>query len=145
MTQIFEHQTDVGWFDLDANRHMKNTAYMEKAVDCRLRFFNANDFPFEELARLKVAFVVVSDATTYARELFLGDKIRVQILCGGENAKGTRFEIVNRIIAADGAMVYEIRSMLVWLDTDTRKSCKPPPQLAALIAKLARTENYRAL
>jgi acyl-CoA thioester hydrolase len=145
VTIPFEHHTDVGWFDLDANRHLKNTAYMEKAVDCRLRFFAANSFAFDELARLKVAFVVVRDEITYARELFLGDRMRVQILCGGVNASGSRFLVVNRIFAEDGACVYEIRSMLVWLDTEKRKSCTPPPALAALIGGLARTDDYRAL
>jgi acyl-CoA thioester hydrolase len=145
MTAPFEHHTDVGWFDLDANGHMKNVAYMERSVDCRLRFFAANGFPPAEFVRLNVAFVVVTDTTTYSRELFLGDKIRVQILCGGANARGSRFLIVNRILSADGALVYEIRSMLVWLDTRTRKSCTPPQGLLNVIAGMARTEDYRDL
>ena len=145
MSAPFELTTDVGWFDLDANRHMKNTAYMEKAVDCRLRFFASHGFSPEEFARLKVAFVVVSDTTTYSRELFLGDRFRVQILCAGANARGSRFLIVNRIVAADGATVYEIRSMAVWLDTDARKSCVPPQPLRDLIATMARTEDYSDL
>ena len=101
MTTPFEHHTDVGWFDLDANRHMKNVAYMEKAVDCRLRFFNALGVTPDVFAKWKVAFVVVSDHTTYSRELFLGDRMRVQMLCGGVNAKGTRYLIVNRILTPE--------------------------------------------
>lgn len=145
MNAPFEHTGDVGWFDLDANRHMKNVAYMEKSVDCRLRFFAAHGFSPDEFARLKVAFVVVGDQTVYKRELFLGETFRVQILCGGANARGSRFLIVNRILGADGALVYEIRSMLVWLDTETRKSCTPPRPLLDLIASMARTEDYARL
>jgi acyl-CoA thioester hydrolase len=145
MTAIFEHHTDVGWFDLDANRHMKNTAYMEKAVDCRLRFFNASGVSPDVFAKWKVAFVVVRDEVTYSRELFLGDKMRVQMLCGGVNASGSRFLVVNRILTPAGEPVYEIRSMIVWLNTETRKSTPPPPELATLIADLARTEDYAAL
>jgi len=145
MTQIFEHHTDVGWFDLDANRHMKNVAYIEKAVDCRLRFFNSLGITPNVFAKWKVAFVVVSDQTTYSRELFLGDRMRVQILCGGVNAKGTRYLIVNRILTPEGERVYEIRSMIVWLDTETRKTTTPPAELAAILEGMARTEDYAAL
>ncbi len=145
MTTPFEHHTDVGWFDLDANRHMKNVAYMEKAVDCRLRFFNALGVTPDVFAKWKVAFVVVSDHTTYSRELFLGDRMRVQMLCGGVNAKGTRYLIVNRILTPEGERVYEIRSMIVWLDTQTRKTTKPPAELAAILEGMARTEDYAAL
>lgn len=145
MTEPFEHHTDVGWFDLDANRHMKNTAYMEKSVDCRLRYFNSIGVSPDIFAKWKVAFVVVNDQVTYSRELFLGDRMRVQMLCGGVNAKGTRFLVVNRILTPDGEKVYEIRSMVVWLNTETRKTTAPPPELAELIQSMARTEDFAAL
>jgi len=144
-TAPFEFCTDVGWFDLDANRHMKNVAYMEKAVDCRLRFFNSQGVTPDVFAQWKVALVIVGDHTTYTRELFLGDRIRVQMLCGGMNAKGSRFLVINRILTPEGECVYEIRSMAVWLNTDTRKSTSPPPALAALIENLPRTEDYKIL
>ena len=124
---------------------MKNTAYMEKSVDCRLRFFKASGVSPDIFAKWKVAFVVVRDETTYSRELFLGDKMRVQILCGGINATGSRFLIVNRILTPEGERVYEIRSMVVWLNTETRRPTTPPPELAALIENMARTEDFRAL
>ncbi|MFV0279671.1 MAG: acyl-CoA thioesterase [Rhodoblastus sp.] len=145
MKAPFEHASDVGWFDLDANRHMKNVAYMEKAVECRLRFFNACGVSPEQFAKLNIAFVVVGDQTTYSKELFLGDNIRVQMLCGGVNARGSRFLIVNRIFNSEGARVYEIRSTVVWLDTRSRKSTTPPPELAKIVQDMARTEDYAAL
>lgn len=145
MSAPFVMENAVGWFDLDSNRHMKNTAYMEKAIECRMRFFLTHGFSPDEFARRAVAFVVVADETRYARELFLGDRMRVELSCGGINAKGTRFLVVNRIFTEGGTLAYEIRSMLVWLDTNTRKSCAPPPELAALIGALARTDDYRAL
>ena len=48
---------------------MKNTTYMEKSVDCRLRYFNSTGVSPDIFAKWKVAFVVVSDRVTY-RELF---------------------------------------------------------------------------
>ena len=145
MSPVFEHHTDVGWFDLDANRHMKNTAYMEKSVDCRLRYFNSTGVSPDIFAKWKVAFVVVSDQVTYSKELFLGDRMRVQMLCGCINEKGTRFLIVNRILTPDGDRVYEIRSMVVWLNTETRTSTVPPPELSGLLQNLARTDDFALL
>lgn len=145
MSAPFVMENAVGWFDLDSNRHMKNTAYMEKAIECRMRFFLTHGFSPDEFGRRGVAFVVVADETRYARELFLGERMRVELFCSGINAKGTRFQVVNRIFTEDGTLAYEIRSMLVWFDANARKSCPPPPELAALIDALARTDDYRAL
>ena len=35
--------------------------------------------------------------------------------------------------------------MIVWLDTQTRKTTKPPAELAAILDGIARTEDYAAL
>jgi acyl-CoA thioester hydrolase len=145
MSAPFEFHSDVGWFDLDANRHMKNVAYMEKSVDCRLRFFARHGYDPAAFARLGVTFVVVRDETLYKRELFLGDNMRVQMLSAGVNAKKSRFLCVNRILDEEGGLIYEIRSMIVWLDTHTRRACMPPDAIAALIDGLARTEDYALL
>jgi acyl-CoA thioester hydrolase len=35
----------AGWADMDPNAHMRNTAYLDKAVDARMLFFAKMGFP----------------------------------------------------------------------------------------------------
>ena len=51
-THAFELQFVVRWSDMDANRHMKNTAFSEYAVDTRFQMLMSRGFDqarFEEL------------------------------------------------------------------------------------------------
>ena len=142
---MFEVWFEVGWFDCDANRHLKNTAFLEYAIEARFRYFNAHGFPASSFAKHQIGPVVVKDEIVYKRELYLLDKFKVQFLSGGINQAGTRNLVVNRIIKADGELAAEIRSMIVWFDLAERKVRVPPPELAAAIAALARTEDYAVL
>lgn len=45
---MFEETIHVGWAQVDLNAHMRNSAYLDVAVDVRLRNFAANGFPPEE-------------------------------------------------------------------------------------------------
>jgi len=142
---MFEAAFEVGWFDCDANRHLKNTAFLEYAIEARFRYFHENGFPASAFAKHQIGPVVVKDEITYKRELHLLDRFKVQFLSAGINESGTRNLVVNRIIRPDGELAAEVRSMIVWFDLAARKVRVPPPELAIAIAALARTEDYAAL
>ena len=39
MAAPFERTLQVGWGDLDANQHMRNTAYLDRSADVRMMYF----------------------------------------------------------------------------------------------------------
>jgi len=49
---MYSMTTHVRWRDLDSNAHMANSAYLDIAVDCRLRYFADSGFSVGEFARL---------------------------------------------------------------------------------------------
>ena len=68
-----------------------------------------------------------------------------QLTAGLTQAASAALPQANPILTPAGEPVYEIRSMVVWLNTETRKSTVPPPELATLIDNVARTQDYRTL
>jgi len=42
---MYEKTLYAGWGDMDSNRHMKNTAFLDKSADVRMMFFSDNGFP----------------------------------------------------------------------------------------------------
>src|SRR5947209_9302879 len=77
---MFEVWFEVGWFDCDANRHLKNTAFLEYAIEARFRYFNEHGFPASAFAKHQIGPVVVRDEISYKRELHLLEKFKVQFL-----------------------------------------------------------------
>ena len=59
----------AGWADMDSNAHMRNTAYLDKAVDVRMLFFTKMGFPATEFERLRLGPVVMRDEVEYFLEI----------------------------------------------------------------------------
>jgi acyl-CoA thioester hydrolase len=142
---MFERTLVAGWGDMDFNAHMRNTAYLDKAVDVRMMFFAENGFPMSEFARLRIGPVVMKDEIEYFREVNLLDEIRVTLALAGLAADGSRFRLRNEYFRADGKPVAKLTTTGGWLDLDARKLVPAPPAMLATLDALARTSDFETM
>lgn len=97
-----EHQ--VRWDNLDANGHMRNSAYLDMSVQARFEFFAAGGFTPSEFARHGIGPVVLSETLTYKKECFLLETLRVQVHITHIKEDGSRFSLVTDIFKPDGEL-----------------------------------------
>lgn len=143
--QLYETALETGWSDMDMNGHMANTAYLEKAVDVRLKFFAAHRMGVGEFSRLRVGPVVMSDELGYFREVHLHETLRATLALAGLADDGSRWRLCNEFFRGDGRLVARVTSVGGWLDLDARKLIAPPAPLAEALAALARTADFAPL
>jgi acyl-CoA thioester hydrolase len=142
---MFERRLVAGWGDMDFNAHMRNTAYLDKAVDVRMMFFAENGFPVSEFARLRIGPVVMKDEVEYYREVNLLDEITVTLALAGLAEDGSRFRLRNEFFRADGKQVAKLTTTGGWLDLDARKLVPAPPMMLATLGRLARTDDFQSM
>src|SRR5258706_13655073 len=130
-----------GGGDMAFNRHMRNTAFLDRCGDVRMMYFQAHGFPMAEFERLRFGPVVQRDELDYLRELRLLEKIKVDLQLAGLSADGSRFRMRNQFFREDGALAARVTSSGGWLDFGARRLAPPPPELAAVLAALARSED----
>jgi acyl-CoA thioester hydrolase len=134
----------VGWGDLDANGHMRNTAYLDKAADVRMYYFAEHGFPSREFARLAIGPVVRKDEIEYFRELRLLDSVIVSLAAEALSADGARFVLRNEF-ARDGEIIARVTTTGGWLDLRARKLITPPDELRAVMERAPRVDDFREL
>jgi len=142
---MFEQNVIAGWGDMDFNAHMRNTAYLDKAVDVRMMFFAACGFSMREFQRLKVGPVVMKDEVEYYREVNLLDELRITLALAGIAEDGSRFRLRNEFFDADSRSVAKLSSIGGWLDLAVRKLVAPPPPILAALNKLERTDDFETM
>ena len=145
MQEIFARTMYVGWGDLDSNAHMANTAYLDKAVDVRMMFFQTHGFTMREFERLRLGPVVLRDEVDYLRELRLLEPIKITLLLAGMSDDATRFRLRNEFYREDGKLIARLTSTGGWLDLTTRKLIAPPENLIETLRKLARSDDFEQL
>lgn len=141
----FSIETIAGWGDMDANGHMANVAYLDKCVDARMGFFKHCGFSVADFGKRRLGPVVKRDEIEYYREVALLDPLTITLALGGMAEDGSRFRLVNEILAANGKVAARVVSEGGWLDLAARKLIVPPPDLLAAMNAMPRTADYAVL
>lgn len=142
---IFEHTFIVGWAQVDANGHLRNTAFIDFAVDTRILYLTSQGFGVPELTRHAMGPVVRRDDIEYFREFRLLEPIRITLRMGGLSDDGSRFIMMNEYFKPDGRLGARLRSYGGWLDLKARALMAPPPEMLAVLQSLDRTDDFAVL
>jgi acyl-CoA thioester hydrolase len=134
----------VGWGDLDANGHMGNVAYLNKAADLRMYYFAEHGLPASEFTRMAIGPVIRQDELQYFRELRLLDPVTVTLQVEALSDDGARFVLRNEFWR-DSVLAARVRSSGGWLDLEARKLIAPPDALRRLLETAPRTDDFQTL
>ncbi|MEL7030089.1 MAG: thioesterase family protein [Pseudomonadota bacterium] len=145
MAEAFVRSYEVAWADLDANAHLRNTAYFDYAAQTRFAFFAENGFPPSAFAEHRVGPVALEERIRYFRELSFLDRFNVDLTLAASTDDGARFEITNTFVNADGKACAELTTFAAWFDLDQRRVAPPPAALAAAMERLPRSKSFRRL
>jgi acyl-CoA thioester hydrolase len=143
--ESFRRTLQVRWSDIDFLAHMKNTAYLDAAVDVRFLYFESCGLAAREFSRLGIGPVVRSDHAEYFRELRFLDSYTVTHEIAGASEDFSRFMLRNEFYRPDGQLAARLTSTGGWLDLANRKLVVPPPPVAAALARLVRTTDWLSL
>jgi acyl-CoA thioester hydrolase len=141
----FEQRFVVRWSDLDANRHLRNTAFSEYAVDTRVQLLESRGFPLIRFEELRFGPILFREDIRYRREVLGGQTVVVNALAAGLSADGSHWAIRHDVCRPDGSEAAVLTVEGAWIHLDTRKLVPPPAELIALLADLPRTPDYQVL
>jgi acyl-CoA thioester hydrolase len=139
----FEHKIIVTWGDLDANNHLKNTAYLDYAGHTRFSFFKANGFSPQDFAKEGFGPIVFRDDVEYFKEARMLDEITVNVLLGGLSQDGRKFQIINEFYNDNGNKIALVTTNGAWFSHKERKLRVPPNALRNVFMNLKKSENYQ--
>jgi len=139
---MFSRSYDVIWADLDANAHMRHTAYMDYAAQVRLAWLFEMGFSIERLFKAGVGPILFNESTSYRREVRGGERIVVGLELTGlsENRKHWRFRQPIHKEGGELSAVVEVQG--AWLDLRARKVAPPPPELLAAVEAWPRADDF---
>ena len=140
----YEHTFEVRMTDLDVNRHLTSSRYLEYAIHARFASLSGLGV-LRLLETLGLAPVVFRDEIEYRRELRPLDHVSVSVELAALSDDATRWRLRHEFVRSDGVLSARIRTDGAWLDLRTRKLTVPPPELAEGFATLHRTEDFEVL
>lgn len=143
--KAYSREMVATWVDMDMNAHMRNTAYLDKAGDLRLFFFEDHGYSVADFAREGFGPVILHEELDYQREIGLMERYVLSLELVGISPGGERFSIRNLFTKLDGRSAGRVLSSGGWLDFQTRKFRRPPDGLLLAIESMPRASDFRVL
>lgn len=142
---MYFKEFEIRWSDVDANMHLRNSAYVDYMSHTRMRFLHENGLGFAELAKLGVGPIALYEQIFYFKEAFPDQKIRVSLELNGISEDGTFFEFVHNFYDENNRNLARTIMGGAWLDMKTRKLTTLPQEHLVKIEALTKTADFRIL
>jgi acyl-CoA thioester hydrolase len=140
-TKPYEYTITTRWADIDASRHLRHSAYFDWAAHVRTEWLSERGFTLSAMSELHVAPVLLEESIKYLKEIYIGERIKVDIECVGLSVDASRWHIRQHFKRGETVCArYEVKG--AWLDTEKRRIAPPPPGLLEATSELVRTHDY---
>lgn len=142
---MFYKEFDIRWSDLDANRHLANSAYINFMSHTRMAFLGQLGFNQKSMAKYEIGPVVFYEHVYYFKEAFAGKPVKVSLGLKGMSEDGMFFEFEHNFYDAEGKNFARCEMMGAWMDLSTRKLSALPQVFMDAFSTIEKEEDFKIL
>jgi acyl-CoA thioester hydrolase len=142
---MYIKEFEIRWSDLDANRHLANSAYINFMSHTRMSFLTEMDLSHRHLEEFGLGPVVFYEHIYYFREVFPGAPIRVSLQLAGLAEDGRFFEFHHDFYDQKGIHMAHCEMLGAWIDLKSRKLTALPEELQQKFDQMERPTGFRVL
>lgn len=142
---MYTKEFEIRWSDIDANKHLANSAYINFMSHTRTDFLKTHGFSLMTLSKAGIGPVVFYEHISYFKESFLSQIITVSLEVSGLSENGTFFKFKHNFYNQKGENLAFCEIFGAWMNLNTRKLAELPTSLLQLANKFPKTEDFKLL
>ena len=142
---MYLKEFEIRWSDVDANRHLANSAYVNFMSHTRMAYLWELGLSQKNLAQHQIGPVVFYEHMYYFKEVFPGRPVKVSLEVMGLSEDGKFFEFHHNFYDAKGKNVAHCEMMGAWISLKSRKLVNLPSDLLALFNAVERPDGFKVL
>ena len=139
---MFFKEFEVRWSDVDANRHLANSAYINMMSHARMGILDKIGFNHETMSKLQVGPIVLRESIHYFKEIMPGQKVRVSVQLKELSSDRKFFTFIHRFFLDKGKNVAVGEMTGSWISLIERKIIEPPQIIIDGFDKLSKTDDF---
>ena len=140
MNVFYEGQ--VLWSQMDANQHMRHSAYADFAAQARLNMLESVGLKLSKLFEYKIGPVLFKEELLYLREVGINEQLKITCEIIRSRPDGSRWSIRHELYRSDGVKASVITVDGAWIDTTRRKLTILPHELSQLFNRAPKSSDY---
>jgi acyl-CoA thioester hydrolase len=136
---------EIRWSDVDANRHLANSAYINFMSHTRVAFFEDHKFSLSNLANYDMSPVIFYEHIYYFKEAFLGMPISVSLEVSGLSEDGMFFKMEHNFYNDEGENLANCELLGAWINLKTRRLSALPKHLLSEMDTFPKSKEFKLL
>jgi len=136
------YQGPVLWSQIDANQHMRHSAYADFAAQARIGMLQQVGLSPETLYRYQIGPILFREELIYLREVSINDTVIVTCEVTRSRPDGSRWAIRHEIYRGDGVKAAVVIAEGSWIGMQKRKLAILPKEMSEMFRHAPKSENY---
>jgi acyl-CoA thioester hydrolase len=132
----------VLWSQVDANKHLRHSAYADFAAQARLMVLHITGVDAKLLEEQKIGPILFREELIYLREIGLNDSVKVTCSLSKTRKDGSRWSFTQDIYRGDGIKAAVVNTDGAWIDIEKRKLTTLPEEIMDKFKTIPRSEHF---
>jgi acyl-CoA thioester hydrolase len=132
----------VMWAQVDANRHMRHSAYSDFAAQARVSMLDTIGLSVSLFQELNIGPILFREELVYLREVHINDVLRVSCEFTRSRPDGSRWSVRHQLFRSDGVKAAIVIVDGAWIDIKRRKLTTLPEEWKDRFMGLPRSEDF---
>lgn len=141
MKNIF-YEGQVLWAQIDANRHLRHSAYADFCAQARSNLLNKSGLSLEKFSTHQIGPILFKETSTYFKEVKMDEFVFVSVEVTKYNKVNSRFSFRHTIYKGEGKKCATVEVDGAWMDLVQRKLTAVPDDWKSIIENLPKAEDY---
>lgn len=141
---IYYHKHEVRWNDIDANRHLANSSYVQYCAQTRMAFMTQHKMGLAELNRWGIGPVILHESYSFFKEIYMGKNVVVSLEIDGFSEDGSIYRFLHKFYLPDGTHCATSEATGVWIDLMLRKTTSPPDDIVEVLNQF-KSEKHQSM
>jgi acyl-CoA thioester hydrolase len=139
------YPVQIRWADLDANRHVRHSAYYDYAAQARIDFMSSAGLDSHKLNELQIGPILFREECIFRKELRLEDRVHITTEMLRARHNFSRWAIRHHFYKNDTILSTVLTIEGAWLDLQARKLATPTAFVQQVFAAFPRATEFQWL
>ena len=143
--QKFSRAIQIRWSDMDANRHLRHSAYYDYGAAMRIMVLSDGGLTLKKLEEFEVGPILFREEAIFKREIRLDDALTLDVALVKSTPNFSRWSLRHHFIKADGSIAAILNIDGAWMDLIQRKLTVPNELIQTIFATFPKTPDYQLI
>jgi len=138
----FIYKDKIMWSQVDANMHLRHSAYADFAAQARIELMESLGFNTDVFKKNKIGPILFREELIYLKELRPNENIEITCEVTKLNSDASRWSFRQMVYKSDGTKAAIINVDGAWMDTEKRKLTGLNEEMVTAFNTLNKSDDY---